>query len=160
MIDQETAYRLYAQSVYRYLLSLTRNRDLAEELTQETFFRAIRASERYDESCSLSTWLFAIAKNVHREYLRKHPPNADMDSVKLASPSAEESFFEQEDGRRLLARIHSLPEPYREVIQLRALGGLSFRDIGSIFGNSENWARVTFFRGKERLRKELRDGSD
>ena len=149
----EEIYRQYAQTVYKFLLSRTRDPSLAEELTQETFYQAIRASGRYDGSCTVSTWLCAIAKNVLSAYRRRHPETADIADAALEAPSAEQEALAEDGRNELLRRLHALPEPYREVLYLRALGGLSFREIGGIFGKSENWARVTFYRGKEKIRE-------
>lgn len=157
MQPMDEIYQQYAQTVYRYLLSLTRDGDLAEELTQETFFQAIRSVERFDGSCAVSTWLCAIAKNALRTYRRKHPETEDVDDQTLFAPSAE-ADAEEESGRvEVLKRLHALREPYREVLYLRAFGGLSFREIGEVQGKTENWARVTFYRGKELLRKEVEE---
>lgn len=157
MEPMEEIYKQYAQTVYRYLLSLTRDGGLAEELTQETFYQAIRSVDRFDGSCAVSTWLCAIAKNVLRTHRRKHPETDEMDEQTLAVPSAE-AEAESEAGRvELLKRVHALREPYREVMYLRVFGDLSFREIGEVQGKTENWARVTFYRGKELLRKEVEE---
>lgn len=155
MQPMDEVYQQYAQTVYRYLLSLTRDDGLAEELTQETFYQAIRTSDRYDGSCAVSTWLCAIAKNVLFTYRRKHPTTEDIDEQALAAPSAETETLESTRRLELLKALHALREPYREVLYLRAFGGLSFREIGEVQGKSENWARVTYYRGKEQLRKEV-----
>lgn len=157
MKGMDEVYKQYAATVYRYLLSLTRDRDLAEELTQETFYQAIRSSDRFDGSCSVSTWLCAIAKRVSLAYYRKYPKHEELELVTESSDSAEESYLIKEGRKELLKKLHSLKEPAREVVYLRAFGGLSFREIGEITGHTENWARVTYFRGKESLRKELND---
>ncbi len=150
-------YQQHAQTVYRYLLSLTRDEDLSEELTQETFYQAIRSSGRYDGSCKITTWLCAIAKNVLQSYRRKHPSHEDLETADLVSPSAEQEADLTLSRVDLMRSVHALPEPYREVLYLRLFGDLPFREIGDIFGKPENWARVTFYRGKERLRKEFTD---
>ena len=153
----DAIYQQHAQTVYRYLLSLTGDEDLSEELTQETFYQAIRSSGRFDGSCKVTTWLCAIAKNVLQSYRRKHPVHEDLETADLTSPSAEQEadlFLNRTD---LMRTVHALPEPYREVLYLRLFGDLPFREIGDIFGKPENWARVTFYRGKEKLRKELTD---
>lgn len=155
MQPMDEVYRQYARTVYRYLLTLTRDGGLAEELTQETFYQAIRSSERFDGSCAVSTWLCAIAKNVLSAYRRKHPAVEDVDGQTLAVPSAEADALRSAEGLELLKRLHALREPYREVLYLRAFGGLSFREIAEVQGKTENWARVTFYRGKELLRKEV-----
>ncbi len=153
----EVIYQQHAQTVYRYLLSLTRDEDLSEELTQETFYQAIRSSGRYDGSCKITTWLCAIAKNVLQSYRRKHPSHEDLETADLVSPSAEQEADLTLSRVDLMRSVHALPEPYREVLYLRLFGDLPFREIGDIFGKPENWARVTFYRGKERLRKEFTD---
>jgi RNA polymerase sigma-70 factor (ECF subfamily) len=154
----EDIYQSYAQTVFRYLLSLTRNRDLAEELCQETFYQALRSIHRYDETaCKLSTWLCAIAKHQLQSYRRKHPPAEELDATDLTAASAESNVLEQAGRLELLKHLHACPEPYREVLYLRVFGNLSFREVGEITGRTENWARVTYYRGKERLRKELEE---
>ena len=157
MQEMEVIYQQHAQTVYRYLLSLTRDEDLSEELTQETFYQAIRSSGRYDGSCKVTTWLCAIAKNVLQSYRRKHPSHEDLETADLVSPSAEQEADLSLSRVDLMRSVHALPEPYREVLYLRLFGDLPFREIGDIFGKPENWARVTFYRGKEKLRKEFTD---
>lgn len=150
-------YRQYALTVYKYLLTRTRSPDLAEELTQETFYQAIRSSERFDGSSSVTTWLCAIAKRVHLAYLRKHPRHEDIDAAELWDRSAEDGAESAEKRLDLMRALHALEEPAREAVYLRALGGFSFREIGSILGMTENAARVTYFRGRQKLRKELEE---
>lgn len=151
----EEIYREYAGMVYKYLISLTRDEGLAEELTQETFYRAIKSSNKYDESCKISTWLCAIAKNVLMTYKRKHPILEDVDETEVATRSAEVEAIGNVSRVELLKKIHEMEDPYKEVIYLRVFGGLSFSEIGEILGKSENYARVTFYRGKEKLGKEV-----
>ena len=155
MQPMEEIYQEYAKLVYRYLLSLTREESLAEELTQETFFQAIRSIGRYDESCKIYTWLCAIAKNVWHSYLRKHPAAEHLEDQVIAVDSAEKKVLDEEERTMLLKSVHALPEPYREVIYLRIYAELSFREIGDVIGKSEIFARVSFYRGKERLKKML-----
>lgn len=154
MQPMEEIYKSYATTVYKYLLSMTHDEDLSEELTQETFYQAIRTIDRYDESCRISTWLCGIAKNVLITYRRKnrqHEELADWDSPQ--QPEQDE-LIRSEERVLLIRRIHELQEPAREVMYLRVFGELSFREIGEVLGKTENWARVTFYRGKEKLRKE------
>lgn len=154
MQPMEEIYKSYATTVYKYLLSMTHDEDLSEELTQESFYQAIRTIDRYDESCRISTWLCGIAKNVLITYRRKnrqHEELADWDSPQ--QPEQDELIC-SEERVLLIRRIHELQEPAREVMYLRVFGELSFREIGEVLGKTENWARVTFYRGKEKLRKE------
>lgn len=155
MQAMDEIYQRYAVTVYKFLLSKTGSEDLSEELTQETFYQAVKSIGRYDESCSVSTWLCAIAKNQLSAYYRKHPKTEALEENIRTVSSAEESVIEAENRVRLLRKLHSCPEPYREVLYLRIFGDLSFREIGEIMAFSENRARVTFYRGKEKLRKEL-----
>ena len=149
MDDMDAIYRSHAQTVYKFLLAQCRDPDLAEELTQETFYRAVCSIDRFDGSCKLSVWLCQIAKHLWYQHLRK----SQKETVPLETapetpvPSAEDGVLDQE-GRQ----IHRLPEPQREVIYLRAFGNLSFREIGDVLGKTENWTRVTFYRTKEKLR--------
>ena len=154
MQSMDEIYQKYAQMVYKFLLSRTYNSDLAEELTQETFYQAIRTIDRFDESCQLSTWLCAIAKNVYHTWQRKHPEAGTLEEYTKICDSAEEDALQSLERVELMKKLHLCPEPFREILYMRLFGDLSFKEIGEIMGRSENWARVNFYRGKERLRKE------
>ncbi len=154
----EEIYQRYAKTVYHFLLVRTANDDLAQELTQETFYQAIRSIDRFDESCKLSTWLCAIAKNVLLTYQRKHPATENIENPEvqaLQGDSTENVVMNKISNVDILKMLHGLAEPYREVMYLRTLGGLSFKEIGEVYTKSENWARVTFYRAKEKLRKDV-----
>ena len=156
MQSMDEIYRQYARTVYKYLLSLTQDADLAEELTQETFYQAIRSSARYDGSSKITTWLCGIAKNVLFTWRRKHKETTPLEDpeqmTELTEKSSEDTVLQSMEKLELIRRLHDLPEPYREVMYLRAFGGLSFKEIGEVSGKTENWARVTFYRGKEKLK--------
>ncbi len=152
MESLEEIYQKHAQTVYAYLLSRTRNRDLAEELTQETFYQAFRSLEKYDGSCKLSTWLCGIARTLYAAYVRKHPVMLDLDDSMIA-----DAWTDQSGKVRLLKAIQKLDGLQREVVYLRMYGDLSFANIADVLGRSENWARVTFYRAKEKLRKEMKN---
>lgn len=151
----EEMYQEHAKTVYRYLYSITHDSNLAEELTQETFYQAIRCSGKFDESCKITTWLCAIAKNQLTVYRRKHPDTLEWEVTDAKAPSAEEDALEKMNRVELLKKLHDCPEPYREIMYLRLFGNLSFREIGEILSKTENWARVMYYRGKEKLRKEI-----
>ena len=155
MQSMDEIYQKYAKTVYRFLLSLTHDSDLAEELTQETFYQAIRTSNRYDESCQVSTWLCGIARNVLSTYRRKHPLQEDIADQDIPVESAEKDALQSMERMELFRHLHSLEDPYREVMYLRIFGDLSFKEIGEIQNKTENWARVTFYRGKEKLKELL-----
>ncbi len=154
--DLDLIYRQHAQTVYRYLLAKTGSAELAEELTQETFFQAVGSIGRYDGVCKISTWLCGIAKNVLYTHYKnqKHTAVSLEDIPEPALASAEETVLGSANEELLLAAIHHLPEPGREILHLRLLGGLSFRQIGTILGQSETWARVNYYRAKQTLVKE------
>ena len=156
MDSMKEIYQQYAQRVYRFLLTKTQQEDLAEELTQETFYQAIRCIDKFDGSCKLSTWLFSIAKNQLYNYKRKHPQMQDISEYQeelVSGDSVEDTVMKSMDRVELVRKLHNCPEPYREVLYQRIFGNLSFREIGEIAGKSENWARVTYYRGKEKLKR-------
>lgn len=163
MKPMDEIYQQYARTIYRFLLSLTHNDDLAEELTQETFYQAIRTSSRYDESCTITTWLCGIARNVLYTWRRKHPPEDSIeergdepsDALAAQDSPTETAALQAMDRVDLFQKLHGLPEPFREVLYLRIFGNLSFKEISKILGKTENWARVTFYRGKEKLLSDI-----
>ena len=151
----EEVYAVYFDDVYRYLLSLSGSESVAEELTSETFFRAMDALDRFRGECSVRVWLCQIAKHLWYQHLRKANRETELpeESELPLVPSAEEETMDRSGQLDLLRRVHQLPEPGREVVYLRAFGGLSFREIGDVLGKTETWVRVTFYRGKERLKQ-------
>ncbi len=159
MQSMEEIYQHHAQTVYRYLLSLTQSRELAEELTQETFYQAVKSIHRFDGKSKVSTWLCSIAKNCYYVYLRKHPPTEEWTegSSLVSDLESPDTILQKESRIELLRKLHNLNEDMREVIYLRIFGDLSFKEIGDILSKSENWARVTYYRGKEKLRKDWED---
>ena len=153
MHDFDAIYRQYAQTVYHFLLSQTHDEGLAEELTQETFYQAIRSIHRFDGSCKLSVWLCQIAKHLWYQHLRRAGRETASESIPGGIvPSAEDEALSGSRQMELLKRVHALPPDQREVVYLRSFGGLSFREIGDVLGKTETWARVTFYRCKEKLR--------
>lgn len=155
MEDLDAIYRRHAATVYKYLLSLCHDGHTAEELTQETFYQAVRSIDRFDGSCQVSTWLCQIARHLFYQQLRRARREAPLPEEEEALPplpSAETQVLEQSGRLELLRRVHDLPEPGREVVYLRIFGNLSFREIGDVLGRTETWARVTFYRCKERLK--------
>ena len=152
MEDMSRLYQQHAQTVYKFLLAQCRDAHLAEELTQETFYQAIRSVDRFNGSCKVPVWLCQIAKHLWYQHLRKHRREAAEGPPETVLPSAEEETLAQEGQLELLRKIHALSPDAREVVYLRSFGGLSFREIGDVCGRTETWARVTFYRSKERLR--------
>lgn len=148
-------YEKYARFVYRYLLSLGTREDVAEELTQETFYQAVQSIHRFKGESKISTWLCAIAKNQLRAYRRKHPAMEELDDRWLAASS------ENERGKvELLRAMQTLPAPQRDIVYLRMYGNLSFAQIGDVLEKNETWARINFYRAKEKLRKEMENNEN
>ena len=145
----------HAKTVYGFLLTRTGNPDLAEELTQETFYQAVKHVDRYEGKSSVSTWLCGIAKNLWYGYLKKQKNQTSLsEAEEIPVDSAETELFRGWENLQVLRMIHRLEDPMREVIYLRLIGNLSFAQIGEIMERNENWARVTYYRGKEKVMKE------
>ena len=145
----------HGKMVDSFLLARTQDPDLAEELTQETFYRAVKNIGKYKGESSVSTWLCGIAKNLWYEHVRrqkKHMPLEEAEEIPV--DSAETQLFHSWDSIQVLRLIHNLENPMREVMYLRLVGNLTFGQIGEIMERSENWARVTYYRAKERIVKE------
>lgn len=152
-------YNRYAKRVYQYLLSLTKDSAYAEELTQETFYRAFRHLGKFRGESSLYTWLCRIGKNLFLSEQRKHrrivQPDPTHPLAEGEEPFPMEMLLDKQTVLSVHKALHTLEEPYREVFSLRIFGELKFREIAEIFGKTENWAKVTFFRAKERIIKEM-----
>ena len=150
----EEIYEMYSRKVFLFLLSKTNNVDIAEELTQETFFQAIQCIDRFKGNSSILTWLCGIAKNVWLKDLRKRQETLPIDDDILEITYKQEINVQWEQ-KEILQLIHDMNEPVREVMYLRLISNLSFAEIGEIIGKTENWTRVTFFRGKQKNVKEM-----
>lgn len=153
----EDIYERYAQTVYRFLFSITGEADISEELTQETFYQAIKSMDTYRGESSPGVWLCAIAKRLWYKELERRKRNTQMEETTLANIAAsddvEKGYENREDRVALYRAMQQLDADTREVIHLRLAGDFSFREIGDILGQSEVWARVRFYRGKEKLAK-------
>ena len=159
MQPMDEIYQRYAMTVYKFLLSKTGSKDLSEELTQETFYQAVRSAGRFTGECKITTWLCGIARNVLRTERRRIPEEALAEPIP-AGETADGALLAGEERVELLRRMQSLGSDVREVMYLRIFGTLSFREIGDILSRSENWARVTYYRGKERLRKDMENDNE
>lgn len=152
----ESVYMEYYTPVYRYILSMCRDSYTAEEITQETFFKALKNIEKYDPEQRMLTWLCAIAKNT---YLSKVKKAGRSEELSEAYADTEEDILDRiidsEASLEILKLLHELPEPYKEVFTLRTLGSLSFRKIGELFGKTESWARVTYYRSKTMIKERM-----
>ena len=157
MPDFEAVYRQYFADVYKYALALSRDEQTAEEVTQETFFKALTAIDSFRGDCQLRVWLCQIARNQYLTLCRERKKFTDAEP-EPGDSGIEEGFADREDARRLHILLHALPEPYKEVFSLRTFGELPFSQIGELFGKTESWARVTYFRARRTL-KEGFDGT-
>lgn len=155
-------YKEYSKLVFYYLNSLSGNSDIAEELTQETFYKAIKGINKFNNECKISTWLCRIAKNTWNDYLRKEKSQKTfsiddenfIDKI-IFEKSFEDNIDDKSEIINLYKYIHDLDEDTREVFYLRLKGELSFKDIGEILNKSEDWARLTFYRGKIKLKEAM-----
>jgi len=162
MQDMEQLYHDYFQTVYKYLFCMTGDPDLAEELTQETFCQAVKTYKNFRGDCKVSVWLCQIAKHLwYKEYEKRKRSTAnsleDISDSLAATENVEKQVLANQAKVSLYQRLHSLDENTREVMYLRLTGELSFREIGEILSRNETWARVTFYRGKQKLAKEAQE---
>ena len=123
-------YEQHSEQIFKYLMALCRNADLAEELTQETFYQAVRSIDNYNGECKMSVWLCQIAKHTYYKYVDKQVKQPQVSNIESESPSAEDMLIQNENKVALYRTIHLLEEPYKEIMLLRILGGLSFKEIG------------------------------
>lgn len=156
----EELYRIYFDIVYRYIRSISRDELLAEEVTQETFFKALKKIDQFRGDCDVRVWLCQIAKNTLYDHLKKQkkqlPGDEQLDAIEGdGGELLEEKLAQRSQAMEIHKVLHGLSEPYKEVFSLRTFGELSFREIGMIFGKSENWARVTYYRARVKIREEL-----
>lgn len=159
-MDMKKVCEEYYQTVYGYLITITGgNYDLTEELTQETFYRAIKNAGKFRGDCKMSTWLCQIAKFSFYQHLdkknRRKEVSMDTAIEQAAEQQLEKEYISNEQKLEIYKKIQQLESPTKDVLMLRLSGELSFREIGEILGKTENWARVTFYRGKQMLGKEL-----
>lgn len=155
MIEFEEAYKRYFKDVYKYALSLTRDEHTAEEITQETFFKALKSIDRFDGKCKLYVWLCQIAKNTYFTSRQRAAKGNELAQEPCPDASFEERLLNKETFFEIHKALHALEEPYKEVFSLRAFGELSFRQIGELFGKTESWARVTYHRAKMKIKEDL-----
>lgn len=158
MISIGQIYEENSKIVYGFLFSYTKDTSISEELTQETFLKAIKSIHRYNGTCKISVWLCQIAKHLLFQEWNKRGKiiNVQLDeNIKIISESIEELVVSNENKKKIYKIIQSMDNPYKEVLYLRLTGDLSFKEIGEILENTENWARVTYYRGKSKLIRRL-----
>lgn len=154
----EEIYRRYFRDVYRFARGLTQDEALAEEITQETFFKALKAVDKFDSSKDIRAWLFTIARNAWYSYCRAHKRTISAQELPQELPSGvriEERIEDEESAFVIHQFLHGMAEPYKEVFTLRVFGELPYEKIGRLFGKSANWARVTFYRAKVQIMEHM-----
>ncbi|MBQ8830753.1 MAG: sigma-70 family RNA polymerase sigma factor [Oscillospiraceae bacterium] len=161
MTEFEKIYRDYYGAVYKYILRLSGDESVAEEITCETFFKSMQAIKRFRGDCDIRVWLCQIAKNCYYTYLRKSGKTISTEDEELTRlPSdvhLEEKTVQRDEAMRIRRELHKIPEPYKEVFMWRVFGDLSFKQIGNIFGKTENWACVTYHRAKNMIRSKIEE---
>lgn len=153
-MEFQEIYQRYFREVYRFSLSLTQDGPLAEEIAQDTFFRALRALNTFDGSKDIRAWLFTIARNAFYSHCRAQKRTISSEDLPQDLPDGiriEEQVEDQERAFAIHQFLHGMAEPYKEVFTLRVFGELPFEKIGRLFGKSANWARVTFYRAKVQI---------
>lgn len=152
MEDFEAIYVQHFDGVYKYAFSLCRNETIAEEITQEAFYRAMEHIDKFEGKCKLYVWLCQIAKNTFLTYAKeqkRYVSETDIDLSQQIEPSFESEILDKETLWKLHKLLHGLSEPYKEVFSLRVFGELPFSQIGELFGKSDSWARLIFYRAKK-----------
>lgn len=162
MGDVEQIYKQYFQDVYLFALSLSRDQQIAEEITQETFARAVKNIDQFKGNCKISVWLCQIAKNTYFKHMDKQKRlhiGELYENTGENDPSLEQKLIEKTEALRIHKLLHNLKEPYKEVFMLRVFGELSFGQISEVFGRTESWARVTFHRARGSIQDLLTEES-
>ena len=158
-MDREQTEKLYEthyMRVFSYAMTLSGDRTTAEEITQETFFRAFSKAGEFRKESDEVTWLCAIAKNCFYDEKRRQSKTAPMpEDAPDTGKGIEQAAADRDSSFRIHVALHTLEEPFREIFELRVFGELSFREIGTIFGKTENWARVTYHRARLKLQERM-----
>ena len=161
-MEFEQIYNTYFKSVYLYVMQLSGNEHIAEEITSDTFFKAINSIDKFRGECDMRVWLCQIAKNTYFSYLKKNRKELSIDESDLrnvADPNAhvDTKISEQEDARLIQKILHDMSDPYKEVFMWRVFGELSFKEIGELYEKTDNWACVTYHRARKMIHKRLEE---
>lgn len=160
MADFEEIYKKHFSDVYRYILKLSGDQYIAEEITSETFLKAIKSIDSFRGDCDIRVWLCQIAKNCYFSYIKKHTPerNGELNEAVLSLPeekSISDKIQERSEALRVQKILFELGDPYKDVFMWRFYAELSFKEIGMIYGKSENWACVTYHRTRKMIKERL-----
>ena len=161
-MEFEKIYQKYFNDVFRYIRKLSNNEHIAEEITADTFFKAMGAIDSFRGDCDIRVWLCQIAKNCYLSYLKKNGQSEDIADTELqyiADPNEniEEQFAKQDEAAQIRKELHTISDPYKEVFMWRVFAELSFKQIGEIFNKSENWACVTYHRARTMIKNRLEE---
>jgi RNA polymerase sigma factor, sigma-70 family len=156
-VDFEKLYKSYYMEVYSYVMTVIKNAHLAEEITQEVFFKALKSKSSYCGESSEFTWLCAIAKNACMDELRKQSRFGDTPDEVVADVNVEKMLEDRQTTLHIHQMLHRMEEPYKEVFQLRIFGELSFKEIGAIFQKTESWGRVTYHRARLKIQERMKE---
>ena len=154
-MDFDSLYKTYAVDVYNYVLSLCGNKHMTEDITSETFIKAIKAADKFKGDCKIRVWLCQIAKNTYynlskqSKFVTEFPPDLPCED------NFELRLIDRVQAIEIHKLLHILDEPYKEVFSLRIFAELSFAEIAEVFSKSESWARVTFHRAKNKIREAI-----
>lgn len=156
-MEFEQIYITYFRDVYLYIRRLSNSEHIAEEITSETFFKAMKSIDSFRGDCDIRVWLCQIAKNCYYSYIKKADRTECIDNVEIAEQGAsfEERLFRHDTAMQIQKILHDVPEPYKEVFMWRVYAELSFKQIGQIFGKSENWACVAYHRARNKIKEKL-----
>ena len=151
-------YEKHFIDVYKYVLSLSQNETIAEEITQETFFKALKSIDKFNGTCKLSVWLCQIAKNTYFSDYQKQKKITSDNEIEHTDKAfdLEKNYLDKDAAQRLHILLHNLNEPYKEVFTLRVFGELPFSQIGDLFGKTDSWARLIFYRAKKQLQEAMK----
>ena len=165
MQNIEQIYEQYCNTVYKYLFCLTHNEDVAEDLTQETFAIAVKEIKKFKGNCKVSVWLCQIAKHLWYKEIKKNRKSENISLERLTEEiqtfeTTEDIVCSNEDKLKLFKDMQKLDEKSRELIYLRMVGNLDFSEIGEILGKTANWARVNFYRAKQKIKEVNTSGKE
>ena len=161
-MDFEEIYRTYFNDVFVYIRKLSGDENIAEEITSQTFFKALSSINKFRGECDVRVWLCQIAKNCYFTYLKKNSKTENLDNLEVLNIQdftcdINEIISNKEQSKRIQTVLHTIPEPYKEVFMWRVFAELNFKEIGQIFDKSDNWACVTYHRARNMIKEKLEE---